>query len=113
MDYLQEEVFKEVEYPLKKMDQIVVPNKSGAMEKWGIMTFGYSILSKFITSEMMGNQSTYFVDTFLVHELVHQWHGNLVTFAWWNEFWINEGITSYWESIGMLALYAQELVIQK
>ena len=107
MEYLQEKVFKEVKYPLKKMNQIVVPNKSGAMENWGIMTFGYSILTKLKTSEIMGDQSTYFVDTFLVHELVHQWHGNLVTCAWWNEFWLNEGMTSYFESIGMLAFYPQ------
>jgi aminopeptidase N len=30
-----------------------------------------------------------------VHELAHQWWGNLVTCATWKDFWLNEGITVY------------------
>jgi aminopeptidase N len=29
------------------------------------------------------------------HELAHQWWGNLVTCASWDDFWLNEGITSF------------------
>ena len=55
MDYLQEHVFQNLPYPLKKMDQIVVPNKgTSAMENWGMMTFGYDYFLPLITSEMMG-----------------------------------------------------------
>ena len=38
---------------------------------------------------------------------------NLVTCSWWNEIWINEAITSYWESFGLLALYPPKLVAKK
>jgi aminopeptidase N len=31
----------------------------------------------------------------VVHELAHFWSGNLVTNASWNDFWLNEGITTY------------------
>jgi aminopeptidase N len=34
-------------------------------------------------------------DWVLVHELAHQWWGNLVTCATWKDFWLNEGITVY------------------
>jgi len=33
----------------------------------------------------------------VVHELSHSWAGNLVTMATWNDFWLNEGTTSYLE----------------
>jgi hypothetical protein len=33
----------------------------------------------------------------VVHELAHSWSGNLVTMASWNDFWLNEGTTSYLE----------------
>ena len=31
------------------------------------------------------------------HELAHSWSGNLVTNATWNDFWLNEGFTVYFE----------------
>ena len=31
----------------------------------------------------------------IAHELAHQWWGNLVTCASWQEFWLNEGITTF------------------
>ena len=34
-------------------------------------------------------------DWVIAHELAHQWWGNLVTCADWNEFWLNEGITTF------------------
>lgn len=34
-------------------------------------------------------------DWAIVHELAHQWWGNLVTCATWRDFWLNEGITTF------------------
>jgi aminopeptidase N len=33
----------------------------------------------------------------IAHELAHSWSGNLVTNATWNDFWLNEGFTDYFE----------------
>lgn len=33
----------------------------------------------------------------VAHELAHSWSGNLVTNASWNDFWLNEGFTVYFE----------------
>ena len=34
----------------------------------------------------------------IAHELAHSWSGNLVTNANWNDFWLNEGFTTYFEN---------------
>lgn len=33
----------------------------------------------------------------ICHELAHSWSGNLVTNSNWNDFWLNEGFTNYFE----------------
>jgi hypothetical protein len=44
----------------------------------------------------------------IAHELAHSWSGNLVTNATWNDFWLNEGFTVYFESRIMEKLYGKE-----
>lgn len=41
----------------------------------------------------------------IAHELAHSWSGNLVTNATWDDFWLNEGFTVYFENRIMEALY--------
>ncbi len=41
----------------------------------------------------------------IAHELAHSWSGNLVTNATWDDFWLNEGFTVYFERRIMEALY--------
>lgn len=43
----------------------------------------------------------------VAHELAHSWSGNLVTNATWNDFWLNEGFTVYFERRIMEALYGE------
>ena len=44
----------------------------------------------------------------VAHELAHSWSGNLVTNATWNDFWLNEGFTVYFETRIMEALYGKD-----
>ena len=44
----------------------------------------------------------------IAHELAHSWSGNLVTNATWNDFWLNEGFTVYFERRIMEALYGRD-----
>ena len=43
----------------------------------------------------------------VAHELAHSWSGNLVTNATWDDFWLNEGFTTYFESRIMEAVYGR------
>jgi aminopeptidase N len=44
----------------------------------------------------------------VAHELAHSWSGNLVTNATWNDFWLNEGFTTYAERRIVERLYGRE-----
>ena len=44
----------------------------------------------------------------VAHELAHSWSGNLVTNATWNDFWLNEGFTTYFEQRINERLYGRE-----
>ena len=44
----------------------------------------------------------------IAHELAHSWSGNLVTNATWNDFWMNEGFTVYFENRIMEAIYGKD-----
>ena len=45
----------------------------------------------------------------IAHELAHSWSGNLVTNSTWNDFWLNEGFTTYFEHRIMESVYGREL----
>jgi aminopeptidase N len=44
----------------------------------------------------------------IAHELAHSWSGNLVTNATWNDFWLNEGFTVYFEERIMESVYGRD-----
>ncbi|MFN5416955.1 MAG: M1 family metallopeptidase [Flavobacteriia bacterium] len=47
--------------------------------------------------------------TVIAHELAHSWSGNLVTNATWDDFWLNEGFTVYFENRIMESLQGKEV----
>ena len=45
----------------------------------------------------------------VAHELAHSWSGNLVTNATWDDFWLNEGFTVYFEQRIMESVYGRDV----
>ena len=86
--HFYEDYFK-VDYPLPKMDMFAVPGFGGAMENWGLITFGYGSL--LFDEENSGAKGKRDIVRVMAHEVGHQWFGDLVTINWWNNFWLNEG----------------------
>ena len=49
----------------------------------------------------------------IAHELAHSWSGNLATNATWNDFWLNEGMTTYAERRIVEELYGPKVAAQQ
>jgi len=95
-------------YPLPKLDNVAGPGSSqffGAMENWGaIFSFeNILLLDPAITSEAR-RQSIFEVEA---HEMAHQWFGDLVTMAWWDDLWLNEGFASWMATKATAALHPE------
>ena len=86
-------------YAWKEYNVLVLPSSFpfGGMEN-PVVTFATPTI-------ITGDRS---LVSLLAHELAHSWSGNLVTNETWDDFWLNEGFTVYFESRIMEKLYGKD-----
>ena len=85
-----------VKFPLPKLDLIAVSGGGsfgGAMENWGGIVFAESALLYDPATSSQTQQERIF--EVIAHEMAHQWFGDLVTMAWWDNLWLNEGFAEW------------------
>jgi aminopeptidase N len=85
-----------VSYALPKLDQFAVPSvRWGAMEDWGLISYAED---DFLVDPQRSSPDTVRnVYATIAHEIAHQWFGNLVTAASWEEIWLNEAFATWLE----------------
>jgi aminopeptidase N len=83
-----------VRYALPKLDQLAVPpGLFGAEENWGAIHYNEGrLLYDEDDPSLLQQQRIYGL---VAHEIAHQWLGNLVTMAWWDNLWLKEGFASW------------------
>jgi aminopeptidase N len=83
-----------VDYVLPKLDQFAVPStRDGAMEDWGLISYNEAaLLFDPLKSSPQGQRGVFSI---VAHEIAHQWFGNLVTAASWEEIWLNEAFATW------------------
>ncbi|MFT4287120.1 M1 family metallopeptidase [Nocardioides sp.] len=71
-------------YPFDTLGFVLVDGESG-METQTMITIGDD------DDDLSGEV--------LVHEMAHQWYGDLVTPAYWRDLWMNEGMATYLQAV--------------
>ena len=103
--------FEELEQMLKLAEQLYGPYKWGRYDVIVLPpSFPFGGMENprltFATPTILAGDRS--LVSLIAHELAHSWSGNLVTNATWNDFWLNEGFTVYFENRIMEALKGRE-----
>lgn len=79
-------------YPFAKYDQVLVPEfRAGAMENIAAVTFNERAIFRSPPSVSERRDRA----NIILHEMAHQWFGDLVTMKWWTGLWLNESFATY------------------
>ena len=80
-------------YPYEKLDSVVMPISNFAMENVGLITYGASLLLSKPDQDTLNRRRG--CASVVAHEMAHQWFGDLVTTAWWDDIWLNEAFATW------------------
>ncbi|HEX3674506.1 MAG TPA: M1 family metallopeptidase [Rhizomicrobium sp.] len=87
------EAYYGIGYPFQKVDILAVPDfAAGAMENAGAVTFREQLLLMDANAPLDQKRASLSVQA---HELAHQWFGDFVTPAWWDNIWLNESFATW------------------
>ncbi|XP_067123457.1 aminopeptidase Ey-like isoform X2 [Centruroides vittatus] len=95
-----------VPYAAPKLDMVLAKSfQVSGMENWGLIIYAeYAILFKEGKDDADKKDS---IMKLVAHEIGHQWFGNLVTMKWWDDIWLNEGLTTYMECVAYESIYPE------
>ncbi|EGV61410.1 hypothetical protein CANTEDRAFT_109764 [Yamadazyma tenuis ATCC 10573] len=94
----------DIPYPLPKCDLVAIHDfAAGAMENYGLITF--RTVEVLIDPKVADVNGLKRVTEVVMHELAHQWFGNLVTMDFWDGLWLNEGFATWMSWYACDALY--------
>ncbi|VDM38180.1 unnamed protein product [Toxocara canis] len=94
-------------YPYIKSDQLGMPEfVAGAMENYGLIIYKYQYIT--FSPKLHSTKVKEMASETICHELSHQWFGDTVTMAWWDDLFLNEGMATFFETFSQkLALPEQ------
>jgi alanyl aminopeptidase len=88
------EQYTGIPYPWDKLDHVAVLDMPyGAVENPGLITYRDRVLIAKPARDTPERQRA--MRATMAHELAHQWFGNLVTQAWWDDVWLSEGFATW------------------
>ncbi len=83
-----------IAYPFDKLDHLALLTSAyGGVENPGLITYKqeqFLIPAGFDTAERRR-----YTRNLMMHEIAHQWFGNLVTMASWDDVWLSEGLATW------------------
>jgi tricorn protease interacting factor F2/3 len=82
----------ELPYPLPKLHLVALSDFWVGMENWGAITGGEE---HYLFDERTSPIALRFGEQTIVHEISHQWFGDLVTLESWEDLWLNEAFATF------------------